>query len=555
MLRIKTHIPRTLNTKIVTISDDYTCEIIYSQVQLQSYLKDTENDSWQAITDNDYYNEIIESRHFLVFRRKNYSEVRKEITEGFPCDDYGSSLFLIQQNNIESGDTFYNCLTRWNNGDDCFARDLTGNTKYVQYLTLKEITGLTDDIFKKIYKIWQKVSINLNKNTIDIPITIKETFSLNLNQEDLYNNQYVKRVEEENINNIIDYEKKQFVLNYITNGTNTNNQDVQKDDYVKKWDDINGLYIMVGDSSGNSEETTPTNRDDVLRIANSLTFNLYFRDREKKTYRENGIDYYDYGEWETDDSKYWVDNDIKTSGKPSKDKKNGDNLYCLGFTDDDVHYQKQNLKKSFLRLSVYDSPLRQTQKLLYYSTLFFDTNVLYKNFIDVLLSSSKNRTEQLVYNASKLTATFTCSNKFKQDAASDGFYLYLFDKVVEGNKFTKLFLKVEFNNAKTGKTVPLLWPGETGYNQSGYDISSNTINGPRGDMKWLKTCPKHYDDGTKTNVANLLNDLYIPIGVKYNYETNEYVWFIICDYRYNICPKNDGNITLNLFEPRINKTE
>ena len=56
----------------------------------------------------------------------------------------------------------------------------------------------------------------------------------------------------------------------------------------------------------------------------------------------------------------------------------------------------------------------------------------------------------------------------------------------------------------------------------------------------------------KVNMNKLFSDLYIPIGVKYNFLTNEYAWFIMAYKRKNICPDTNGDIRLSLYEPRIN---
>jgi hypothetical protein len=114
-----------------------------------------------------------------------------------------------------------------------------------------------------------------------------------------------------------------------------------------------------------------------------------------------------------------------------------------------------------------------------------------------------------------------------------------------------------------------MWPGETDEVSSGYYINDGVYSGTTTSRNWggngskpyLKKCPANYvttytENGKKTKEINsqkLLNDLYIPIGVKYNFKTNEYNWFIINHKRVNICPNNDGNIKLVLFEPRINE--
>ena len=102
-------------------------------------------------------------------------------------------------------------------------------------------------------------------------------------------------------------------------------------------------------------------------------------DKESGNIKET--DYVDFGTWETDDNGYWNNYILRSDHKalePTYKNYNiyGDLLGYLGFTDDDVYYQKDALKKSFLRLSFYDSPNRETQKLLYYYTIYFDTNMI-----------------------------------------------------------------------------------------------------------------------------------------------------------------------------------
>lgn len=58
-----------------------------------------------------------------------------------------------------------------------------------------------------------------------------------------------------------------------------------------------------------------------------------------------------------------------------------DLLSYLGFTDDDVKYQKSKLKKSFLRISFYDSDNVGNQNLLHTATIFLDSGDLFAKYI------------------------------------------------------------------------------------------------------------------------------------------------------------------------------
>ena len=106
------------------------------------------------------------------------------------------------------------------------------------------------------------------------------------------------------------------------------------------------------------------------------------------------------------------------------------------------------------------------------------------------------------------------------------------------------------------------------------DVNNDTRYSNATGNRYLKKCPKNYvenktrydengkpvlDESGKTitykevKMKELLDNLYIPIGVKYNFQTKEYVWFILNWVRANICVKGDGNLKLVLFEPRINE--
>lgn len=572
MQRFKTHIPfKGLKDKI-RVSDNYTVEIIYTQVQLALYMPYIKNDPWEAASNEEHYNteRLNNVTHFLVFRRNGFEDYPEKMTEGYPIDTYGTSLMLVEQSDIDGA--YYNGLTRWNYGLSCGARDLDEKERFVSYENLKQITRLSDDKFDEIFRIWQKTVVNINKSTIDIPVGVDETFALNLNQDDLYNNTYIEERKQESVNKIVDYEKKQFMFTYASRLTQT----------IKMGDKlVTNTVSAVNDSViWKNQQLQPVHEiddnipvDGLLHIANSLTFDIYLRDREVvNTYNIDGVTYYEYGDWNTDDGRYWNNNSINQFGFP--EKIGGDPLGYLGFTDEDIYYQKDCVKKSFLRLAVYDSPLRQSQQLLYYSTLFLDTNKLYKSYVDYLnlMKGEKPDGQQYVYSDdSGLKASFTCSSKFKSDAASDGFYMYLFDGAVTGDTFTTLYLKIDFNNAKTGKTVPLIWPGENNKNAYSY-VSDDYIRFSDVDRTTpaLKKCPRSYEiqNGTerKVDMSQLLHDLYIPIAVKYDFAKKEYIWLIESGYerkdrgdykscRYNFCPKGDGNIRLELFEPRINGIE
>ena len=194
----------------------------------------------------------------------------------------------------------------------------------------------------------------------------------------------------------------------------------------------------------------------------------------------------------------------------------------IGFDEDDIKYQKSALKKSFLRLSFYDTPHRGNQKLLYYSTVFLDTNKIFNEFFN------KNEKSYL---------EFTIKNSFDYFSCSEGYYLYLFPKLAKKDIPTTIYMKVEFNHAKYGKTLALVLPSDDKY-KTGY-IEESPV-------------------GTK-GIEKLFNDLYIKINIMYDSINNKYVWYIpdITNAGGSVIKKindyEDKRIIMTLYEPIVNE--
>ena len=96
-------------------------------------------------------------------------------------------------------------------------------------------------------------------------------------------------------------------------------------------------------------------------------------------------------------------------------------------------------------------------------------------------------------------------------------------------------MKVEFNNAKFGKTVPMIYP----VNSKNKRIVPTSKNFP-------KDYVKNNNNSTWIDMNSLLKDMYIKVYIKYNYKTNNFVWFIPSGEL-----KNGDEIKFELFEPRL----
>ena len=189
----------------------------------------------------------------------------------------------------------------------------------------------------------------------------------------------------------------------------------------------------------------------------------------------------------------------------------------IGFDDSDIKHQKSSLKKSFIRLSFYDTPHRGNQKLLYYSTVFLDSNKIFNDYYS---------------NDKKSDLEFIIKNSFDYSACSEGYYLYLFPKLAKKDIPTTIYMKVEFNHAKYGKTITFVLPSDDDY-KNGYTNSNSR--------------------GTE-GIEKLFNDLYVKVNIMYDSKNNKYVWYIPDIKKSKINDYDNKRITMTLYEPIVYKT-
>ena len=223
-------------------------------------------------------------------------------------------------------------------------------------------------------------------------------------------------------------------------------------------------------------------------------------------------------------------------------------LGYLGFTDEDVYNQKNRVKKTFIRLSFYDSENPLTQNLLYYSTIFLDSGELFGRFVK---RKARLMDEDPAYNEaydpvvwsptaktdveSAVTSQLTVNDEYDFTKSGEGFNLYLFreDAPVDENDPQDIYMKVEFNHAGFGRTVPLImWP-------------KNIIGQPE-----------------TLTVENYLKNLYIRVrialsdrGYVYSFPDAVSSENEEAGGRRNGIVWENERLVLNLFEPRITPDE
>ena len=282
-----------------------------------------------------------------------------------------------------------------------------------------------------------------------------------------------------------------------------------------------------------------------------------------------------------------------------------DLVSLLFFDNDDIFYQRDSVGKSFLRFSYYDSPDPNTQSLLCTSTVFMDEHSLYKKYLDnsrrnirdygviqeqkFKTSATTDGTEYVIipqeiidtsgdvinrisvstevlkgshnpkrkeynvndididemYNdARRISSRFRITNKYNTDTSSEGFYLYMFREYSENLRPKPIYMKIEFNHAGIGKTIPFIvpmkWAGKTTSNNEVYPVSALTLSG--ADLTELKEgYPLSY----------VYAQTYIPLYAVYDYKNKQYAY--VFDDRYidrDVLDK-ENRIRLNLFEIKI----
>lgn len=386
-----------------------------------------------------------------------------------------------------------------------------------------------------------------------LPLTVN--VANNLMREDTITNEFVEYHKERSINRIVDMEK---------------------DIYSPVWK--------------NGNEYNPIKE---------IRFNLHFRTRDLDTWkvieddREYTTDpFNEYGEFYTPNSRMcnWFVTDYNfyknAEGDYDVDKSYlqnaSDLLGYLNFTTNEVITRASKIGKSFLRLSFYSTNNPQTQVLLGTSTVFFDENLAFAKYLSLKKSSELNFIDTVVmqdagyakfedyltdvaagtdkYQVSantttttseltgdnflndsfRLSSRFTIQDKYNCDTSSEGYYLYMFKEYTRKNREGVVFMKVEFNHAGIGQSIPFLLPRKV-EDENGVGIPYYLHKD--ADVKELKK-------GFK--LEDIYKQLYLPVYVIFDTNTNKYVYYLDDKLRENAELNVDNEIMeFNLFEVKF----
>lgn len=230
-----------------------------------------------------------------------------------------------------------------------------------------------------------------------------------------------------------------------------------------------------------------------------LTFKVHMRERVRDEYGYL-IDY------DTDDTMYW--NQYKgTSGTMLE----SDTCYDLGFTEDDVYYQKKCVSETFIRLLVYSSKKPVDNDLLSFDNMYLDSGLMYSEYVRDVINKGVGFDESPMVR-------FISTHKFNLDYPCDGYYLYMYPSIMDGLDERTVYLSVRFHHAKYGKSIRL--------------------SGSKRDCYWdtERGC---------VDLESVYDDMYLPVVLKRL--GNKYYW-----YPKDVKANADGELVITLWEPRIN---
>jgi hypothetical protein len=422
--------------------------------------------------------------------------------------------------------------------------------------------------------ILEKLTLFTNDGYIQIKLPLEMNVANNAMQEDIVTRDFYEAEKKKAINSIVDMEK---------------------DVYVPMYMDKDKLY------SGSQT---------VFHPVTDIDINLHFRTRDLTSWKVNDGDTNAEVSGVTDN---WFCTDfypykqiLETVNDDGKTVMNSSDLMSLLFFDnDDIFYQRDNVGKSFLRFSYYDSPDPNTQSLLCTSTVFMDEHSLYKKYLDnsrrnirdygviqeqkFETSATTDGTEYVVipqvitdtsgdvinrisvatevlkgshdpkrkeYNVShidlnemyndtrRISSRFRITNKYNTDTSSEGFYLYMFREYSENLRPKPIYMKIEFNHAGIGKTIPFIvpmkWSGGTETDNEYFPERKLTLSG--SDLEELK---KGYP------LSYVYAQTYIPLYAVYDYKNKQYAYVFDDRYIDRETLDKENKIRLNLFEIKI----
>jgi len=124
----------------------------------------------------------------------------------------------------------------------------------------------------------------------------------------------------------------------------------------------------------------------------------------------------------------------------------------IGFDDDDIKFQKETFKQTFLNLNFFDSDNPLSQNLVTNITLYSQLKST-----DLYPLGSANGIPGQPIPVNTMPLSFVLDNSMlNQSSFLQGYFIYDYKDEILLNDFKYLYMRANFNNAKTGSTTNLM---------------------------------------------------------------------------------------------------
>lgn len=487
-------------------------------------------------------------------------------------------------------------------------------------------------------------TLSYDNSSTSIQIPISQQFETDLFHNDALQTNFVDHAKSDAINPINDMEKNVYTPAIQKSlGSDINGE------YIDCYKIIFNLHFRQHrDKTENGvkqewvcDKDSPWNGNRIVKHTNGniLDFNgrvFNFTGSDRNTRKEDKQDYFSYygtaptGNNYDQDDKYVASNGSYNSWRKeraSMTEYQSDLLSFLGFINDDIKYQKSKLKKSFLRISFYDSDNIGNQNLLHTSTIFLDSGDLFAKYIKninteeeykkgsdiydkfeyanmsdndqnscipngeptAVIGSSFSNVISTSYDKSgvrvnrepmrkqavttadlgddidelerlRLSSQFVVTDKFSSKRSSEGFYFYTYKTNDIGVYPNEIYMRVDFNHAGYGRTIPFMMPY----------VTENELKDSKYTKKKIKTFEEIASDWSEVDLDNnfsakdddkigygsvkYIKYAYIKWKYRYDKDTQKHIYYLDPDiYGESVISTNGHghNIILNLYEGRI----
>lgn len=485
-------------------------------------------------------------------------------------------------------------------GDEEITEDLGWNYRFHN--------ETVEDSMAWFYEVKYNPQILISNSFITIPLNLNVNYANNIIQDDIVEDKFYKAEKEKSINGIVDMEKDVYTPAYIAGYYNLDNTPHYYDVNEK-----NRLY------KGSSTIFNPIYEINLIfhfrtRNLNNWKVNDGYNSADSLSAGTDNwfvTDFHPYKE---------ILNRTSISEKIRKEKvklmNSSDLMGLLDFTYEDIFYQKSKVAKSFARLSLFDSIDPQVQSLLDTASVYVDEHSLYKKLIDnsrkninifgvvkdvdmrfsadtqghitssdkaipnvtykidvmtEYLGENKEATREIIIDnyyenwkgvifdeSHRLSSKLTIRNKYQTDTSSEGFYHYIFREYSENLHPKPIYMKIEFNHAGIGQTIPMLVPMKW---ESGDTIPESSTTSDFANLKMFPnsalTLSSSGDVETLKEgipLSYLYAQTYIPFYAVYDFVRKQYVYVI--DERYLTDTNKTelykhGILNIDLFEMKI----